>query len=693
MAFKIDFKNGFAYEWSKSGEKVIKNHREYKPTIFVSSDRERLIKNRVRIQNLDLVHSTKLEKRYTDLKKEDKSDVLKLELRDPYKCQKAARKIDNILQRGSTRFYNVDFSPQFRYCIENNIDPSETNQLSKAKLSLDKVSIENKDVSGLRIDGLKLDGRELDVLEKLRIFLEKEDPDVLVVNQAALVGVLKEKIDAYGLEFSLGRVDGWRKLAGDNTVSCYGKTVYSSARYNIPGRVLVYEDNSFMFGKTGIEGMLDLVERSWKPLQELAWASIGNILTGIKIRKAFLDRNVLIPWKNWRHEKFKTASTMYKADRGGHIFSPRPGIYQNVYEIDFASMYPNIMVNENISPETLFCECCENNKVPELGYSICEKREGLIKEVLEPIVESRENYKEQIRNGCGNEEELRERIGALKWILVSCFGYMGFKNAKFGSIECHQAINAFAREIMMESKQSLEANDWKIVHGIIDSLWVKNSSKDKNNLESVCKSIEEDIGIRLDYEDYFEWIAFVSNKDSNVGSLNRYFGKNSEGNYVYAGIECEQSSTCDFVKKSQKEFITSLENNFDFKDVISCLKKKINELENNRVSNEELLINNKVSKSLEDYKVKNSNYYAIKTYKEMGVSIKPGQEVNYIIKNKNHNSVERVVVEENIRGEIPDKNFYKKKLIKAGATVASPLGKSERDIKKRLYNDSVQTTL
>ena len=45
-------------------------------------------------------------------------------------------------------------------------------------------------------------------------------------------------------------------------------------------------------------------------------------------------------------------------------------------------------------------------------------------------------------------DELEDRSSALKLILVACFGYQGFSNAKFGRIECHEAINAYAREIL-----------------------------------------------------------------------------------------------------------------------------------------------------------------------------------------------------------------------------------------------------
>jgi len=136
-----------------------------------------------------------------------------------------------------------------------------------------------------------------------------------------------------------------------------------------------------MLGETTLEGLWDLVERSYRPIQELAWGSIGRLLTSIEVKKAYLEEGTLTPWKNWGGEKPKKASTMHKADRGGFIFSPDPGVYRDVYEADFASLFPNIMVEKNISPETVCCDCCNNSRTPELGYSICEEKDGFIGKV------------------------------------------------------------------------------------------------------------------------------------------------------------------------------------------------------------------------------------------------------------------------------------------------------------------------
>lgn len=58
--------------------------------------------------------------------------------------------------------------------------------------------------------------------------------------------------------------------------------------------------------------------------------------------------------------------------------STADGAFENVIEIDFASMYPSLMVTHNLSAETVLCACCQNTAVSEAGYNVCEKRRGLI---------------------------------------------------------------------------------------------------------------------------------------------------------------------------------------------------------------------------------------------------------------------------------------------------------------------------
>ncbi|QLG29881.1 hypothetical protein HUG10_19925 (plasmid) [Halorarum halophilum] len=68
----------------------------------------------------------------------------------------------------------------------------------------------------------------------------------------------------------------------------------------------------------------------------------------------------------------------------------------DVHELDFVSMYPNIIRENNVSPETVRCGCCgEDNArdiVPEFGYTICQE-EGYLGDILGPLIDDRDAMK------------------------------------------------------------------------------------------------------------------------------------------------------------------------------------------------------------------------------------------------------------------------------------------------------------
>src|SRR5437867_11686390 len=84
----------------------------------------------------------------------------------------------------------------------------------------------------------------------------------------------------------------------------------------------------------------------------------------------------------------------------------------------------------------------------------------------------------------------------LKWTLVTSFGYQGYKNARFGRIECHEAINAYARNILVRTMEIAESHGYEVVHGIVDSVWLL-PNKDKNPIEKVSENIVASNGLPI----------------------------------------------------------------------------------------------------------------------------------------------------------------------------------------------------
>ncbi len=66
---------------------------------------------------------------------------------------------------------------------------------------------------------------------------------------------------------------------------------------------------------------------------------------------------------------------------------------------------------------------------------------------------------------------------AHKWLLVTCFGYLGYKNARFGRIEAHQAVTAYGREALLQAKEAAEDLGYTVLHMYVDGLWVRTARR------------------------------------------------------------------------------------------------------------------------------------------------------------------------------------------------------------------------
>src|SRR5208337_3923528 len=425
------------------------------------------------------------------------------------------------------------------------------------------------------------------LLGDLARLLRRLDPDLVLSDggDEEIIPTLSRWSRETGTPLPLDRERGPvdRKFGAARSYFSYGRIVYQGAAVPFYGRWHLDRRNSFYYRESGLAGLMQISRIGQMPLQRAARASPGTLITSMQLSRATAD-GILIPWRKGEPEGFKTAGQLLTIDKGGLSFMPPPGLYFNVAEVDFASMYPTIMARHNISPETVNCPCCagtagirgqgfgarngsvraqldvvndfagkvyveppppavpgatrqacfrggvapplQNPPVPEAGYHLCRRREGLVPRTLRPILALREQLKARAREVGGEAAApYRERQTALKWMLVTCFGYLGYKNARFGRIEAHEAVNAFSREALLTAKEIAEANGYHLVHAIIDCLWLKKQWATHQDYLHLCKEIKQIVGINISLEGIYRWILFPSSKtDINMPTAGKYVG-------------------------------------------------------------------------------------------------------------------------------------------------------------------------
>ena len=736
-AYKVDFApDGTATRWRKTGNGVeATEDPDYHPTVYVAASPKPLAELRARLRADPKVLETDLVEKRHDLHAAEPEPALAVTVERVHDVQPLAREVRGVHERGSYapgtfRCFDVDLSPQFRYCLDRGIDPTPNGTLSTLELAISDKPLADGDVSALHLldrepgrglrggRGERLGDTPEETLSALSARLDAEDPDVLVVSHSAVVPLLFDAAEQVGLapdgrgacgdepavgtgdDFRLGRRAGYRTLAGANTVVSYGQVGFSPARYDVPGRALVDTSNSFLWYKTGLDGILYFVERAGRPVQEVAWGSIGTILTAMQTREA-RERDVLVPWNKWEPESFKPVETLHVADKGGLTFSPEVGIHEHVQEVDFGSLYPNIMIEMNVSPETVGCTRHPKlDTVPEIGYTICDEP-GFVPAVLSPMVDDRAGFKAEMATTTDTDRrrELENVSEAIKWILVSCFGYQGYRNAKFGRIEAHEAINAYARDVLLTTKEMANERGWEVVHGIVDSVWLGAAAPEPAPIEDVVEAVSEAVGIDLEFEHAFEWICFVPRRGEATGALNRYFGKkagtdgDSREDYKLRGIECRQHSTPEFVVSAQLDLIYTLDDYREPEAVCDRLAAWLRRLHAGDVDPRDLLIEKRATKPAGAYDRDTHVAGALRRAKRLGVAYHAGQNVAYVVTDDGARRPEHGVRlhwelddggDCDTDGPAYDPDYYERELVRAAESVVSPLGWDRGDVRDHL---------
>jgi DNA polymerase elongation subunit (family B) len=426
-------------------------------------------------------------------------------------------------------------------------------------------------------------------------------------------------------------------------------------------------------------------------LHRAARSSIGTSMSSLQNYQAVKD-DYLVPRNKHVGEAFKSAYQLLVGDRGGFVYEPRMGIHEGVGEVDFSSMYPSLMAKYNISAETVLCGCCPDSglRIPELGFHICEKRRGIVPKVLEFTVTKRLRYKRLVKET--EDEELREvydkRQSALKWILVTCFGYLGYRNAKFGTVDGHMGVCAFGRNSLLSASHMAEDRGFRVIHGIVDSLWLKKDGASSDDYVRLSQEISEKVDLPLDFSGLYKWIVFLPSKTHpNVPVLNRYYGVKEDGSIKVRGLEVRRRDTPKFVYDAQMEMIKALASAEDSEgfvekipDALKVVKEYRKKLLNGEVPVWDLIVTKRLSKDLENYTQKVSQVIAGEQLKKEGFEISAGKSVKFLFTSaKNKRYRRRVKAKELIEEETnPDHRKYLLLLYSSASNILSPFGYSPK---------------
>jgi DNA polymerase-2 len=653
----------------------------WSPSFYIAADERADLSIPLKIVGDELAWTRVVLKRerITD---QSESEVLECKVKDAKKAQQLASRIEQLGPFGTYRLYNVDLPPNQSYLYERDLFPLAYCEVNRSggrlewrlddnvmdydyplpqlkTLSVDvaisKLGRIPKDTDRIKEIRLKNENEELviegaseadNILELVRT-VKALDPDFITTSDgdAFLLPYLIRRAEANGVadRLTLDRDGTVLRLPGKKGTSffSYGKICYKPSAIKLYGRIHIDTSTSFSYSEAGFHGLFELSRICRMPLQTASRASIGKALSSLQFYEAF-KANLLIPWKPTLAERFKDRADLLIADRGGFIFEPEMGLHEGTAELDFVSLYPSIMMRKNISAETVGCPCCPDstNRVPELGWNVCREK-GLVPKSMEIIVEKRLGYKERKNAARGADRDRYDQCqAALKWIGVATFGYLGFNNAKFGRIDAHIAVCAWDRKILVDAARVAERRGYKVVHGIVDSLWLKREGADEGDYLELATEIEKETGFTISFEGIYKWVAFLPSKViQSLPVQNRYFGVYRTGELKVRGIEARRHDTPLLFKRCQMEILRMLAET----DSVEEAKKKLPEcalvfaryarrIEMREAAPEELAFAMNLSKTPGEYVNRTLQSSVARQLAGEGVDLHAGEGIRYVIR-------------------------------------------------------------
>ena len=539
------------------------------------------------------------------------------------------------------------------------------------------------------------------LLVGLRSIINRHDPDLLLTSwgDTWLMPHLLDLSRQANLALPLNREPSLAPAhKPERSYFSYGQVVHQGRQVLLFGRWHIDRYNAMLFHDYGMHGIYELSRVTSLPVQTAARVSPGSGISAMQMLTA-LRQGILVPWHKQQAERPKTILDLMRADQGGLVYQPTIGLHYDVAEIDFISMYPSIMVHFNISPETVGSSQAIADAAPELGTPGDPQPQGLVPQTLAPLLKKRLALKTSLATLPAwhpQRKAYQARASAHKWLLVTCFGYLGYKNARFGRIEAHEAVTAYGREALLRAKEAAEDLGFEVLHLYVDGMWIaKPGASQVPDFQPVLEAINEHTGLPIALKGVYRWIAFLSSRlDARVPVANRYFGVFQDGSIKVRGIEARRRDTPPFIARTQAEMLVELAHvsrdapvDMYLPKILATLRRKLAALRAGRLPLEQLLVAQKLSRTLDEFRTPSPVARAATQLLAAGKTTSPGERVRFLY-TRGEPRVYAWNLPQPPDPASVDVDRYSELLLRAATTMLEPFGLSEQLLSQWLFSNA-----
>ncbi len=265
-------------------------------------------------------------------------------------------------------------------------------------------------------------------------------------------------------------------------------------------------------------------------------------------------------------------SRVHVAQAGGHVFEPSIGVHDNVWVLDYKSLYPSIVRTFNIDPlgflneaQTVEAGDAAIAVVTGVGF----KREpAILPHMLDDLFPKREAAK------LAGDEVASQ---AIKILMNSFYGVLGTPACRFHNPEIANAITGMGRHFLQWSKAWFEDKGYTVLYGDTDSVFVSSGMRDPIEAESVgsrlASEMTREVGryirdewrlesrLELEFEKLYVRLFLPSVRHGTTGARKRYAGvrhRSPVGEIEFVGMEVVRRDWTELAKVVQRELYSRL---------------------------------------------------------------------------------------------------------------------------------------
>lgn len=334
---------------------------------------------------------------------------------------------------------------------------------------------------------------------------------------------------------------------------------------------------------------------------------------------------------------------------GAFVLEPERGLHENVYCLDFASMYPSIMIAYNISPDTYVAGKCEDCFTsPEVGHKFRKKPDGFFKRILLDLIGRRREIKEKMKSLDRDSLEYRLldiKQQTLKVLTNSFYGYTGWSGARWYCRQCAEATTAWGRHFIKKSAEIARSLGFEVLYGDTDSIFVKKNvppEELEKSVEELISRIMQELPVTIEVDEVYTAIFFVEKK--------RYAGLTSDGRIIVKGLEVRRGDWCELAKEVQRKVIEIILKDKDPEKALKYVREVIARIRAGEFSLDKFVIYKGLSKKLSKYESMQAHVKAVLKAQEFGFVYPVGTKIGYVIVEGSGNIGDRAYPLELIEG-------------------------------------------